>query len=90
VGWGHCGEVNGREVGYLIEAECDHPECNAKIDRGLGFCCGGMHGGGGYYHKGTGEHHGCGGYFCGDHLEYEQLCFACAKPVIAWEDGHGR
>jgi hypothetical protein len=54
MGWGH-GELDGREVGYAVTAECDNATCTSKIDRGLGYRCGG-----------TLE--GCGRYFCGDHL----------------------
>lgn len=28
-----------RWVGYGVPAFCDHPGCNAEIDRGLGFKC---------------------------------------------------
>jgi hypothetical protein len=58
MGWAY-GEVNGREVGYSVEAVCDQEGCEVKIDRGLAYCCGVMHGGG---------EHGCGDYFCDDHL----------------------
>ncbi len=57
MGWGY-GEVDGREVGYNVMATCDFPGCKAKIDRGLGYCCGTMHGG----------DNGCGNYFCAAHL----------------------
>ncbi len=48
-----------RDIGYGVPATCDHPECNAKIDRGLSHVCGGdVYGG----------ERGCGLYFCWDHL----------------------
>lgn len=79
MGWSHCGtDDDGREIGYGVSATCDQPECNAKIDRGLAYCCGSMHGGG---------DHGCGRYFCGKHLIHVRgtsdhlgtLCSECAK-----------
>jgi hypothetical protein len=48
-----------RDIGYGVPATCDHPGCNEKIDRGLAYVCGGEPFGGG---------HGCGLYFCGNHL----------------------
>lgn len=59
MGWADCGEDDlGRPIGYAFEATCDHPGCDAKIDRGLFYVCGGMHGGDGL---------GCGRYFCSKH-----------------------
>jgi hypothetical protein len=49
----------GREIGYGVQATCDFPGCDEKIDRGLGYACGGMHDSGPTR---------CGGYFCGRHL----------------------
>lgn len=28
-----------RDIGYGVPAECDHPECTERIDRGLGYVC---------------------------------------------------
>lgn len=58
MGWSYGTNAQGREVGYGVEAECDHPDCHEEIDRGLAYVCGGMHDGG---------EDGCGGYFCGSH-----------------------
>jgi len=74
MGWANCTNGAGRAVGYAIEAECDHKDCDAQIDRGLAYVCGGMHDGG---------EHGCGGYFCYYHLVIGlcpdgQLCVECA------------
>jgi hypothetical protein len=45
MGWGNCGfDKQGRPIGYVHEAYCDHPGCNKKIDRGLSYVCGTMHG----------------------------------------------
>ncbi len=78
MGWSNCGhDSNGRPIGYRHEATCDHPGCNAPIDRGLAYACGGMHG--------EGEHY-CEGYFCSDHMwhiEVEdcgiQVCRECLE-----------
>lgn len=82
MGWGNCGlDSKGRKIGYMFSATCDHPGCKAKIDRGLGYACGGMHGTQGEY---------CEGYFCGDHMMHkhlpmeeraQQVCFACAAKL---------
>ena len=53
-----------REIGYGVEAVCDHPKCNKKIDRGLSYVCGGQPYGG---------EHGCGLYFCSEHLSYRDV-----------------
>lgn len=58
MGWAY-GEIDGREVGYGVAATCDEDGCDTQIDRGLAYCCGGMHGG---------AEDGCGRYFCGEHL----------------------
>ena len=79
MGWASCGEDSkGRPIGYGFDATCDHPGCDAKIDRGLAYACGGMHGDGG--NRGD---FGCEKYFCGSHMrsgEEDQLCFEC------WEE----
>lgn len=71
-----------RDVGYGVPATCDHPGCDKEIDRGLSYICGSDIGGG---------EHGCGLFFCADHLTYTgrrdsnreishpQLCERCAK-----------
>lgn len=76
MGWASCGtDSKGRSIGYGFDATCDHPGCDAKIDRGLSYACGGMHGDGG--HLGD---FGCEKYFCGDHRrcgEHDMLCYEC-------------
>src|SRR5690349_20997545 len=97
MGWGNCGtDSRGRPIGYCHAARCDHPGCSKRIDRGLAYACGGMHGttpvGGDDSLDGFDEC--CEGYFCSEHLrwpcfEHEdcadldapQLCFACAKEA---------
>lgn len=71
--WADCG-INpdtGEPMGYAHPGTCHHPGCNNIIDHGLSYVCGGMHQGG---------EHGCGYYFCSQHLyvgRSEQLCSEC-------------
>jgi hypothetical protein len=58
IGWD---SQHSRDIGYGVPAICDHPDCNAKIDRGLAYVCGG---------EPYGGNHGCGLYFCEKHLLY--------------------
>jgi hypothetical protein len=51
-------ESRGRDCGYGVPAECDHPHCHESIDRGLGYLCGDRPGD---------DQFGCGLYFCEDH-----------------------
>ena len=87
MGWADCGtDSEGRPIGYAHEAVCDHPGCNAEIDRGLGCCCGNMHGEDVYE---------CEKYFCDDHrycittpdCEYMRICQACCDYFILDSDG---
>lgn len=73
-----------RDIGYGVPASCDHPGCTAEIDRGLAYVCGGDPYGG---------EHGCGLYFCGEHLfmslRRPQRCARCKanrKPFSATPD----
>lgn len=62
-----------RDVGYGVPAYCDHPECNAEIDRGLAYVCGG---------EPFGGDEGCGLFFCAEHMagfDRSQRCECCAK-----------
>lgn len=78
MGWADCGkDSHGRKIGYAISETCDHPKCKKKINRGLSYACGGMHGAGEYM---------CEGYFCLDHLYYHRMdeprfpiCERCLK-----------
>jgi hypothetical protein len=62
-----------RDVGYGVPAYCDHPKCNAEIDRGLAYVCG---------NEPYGGDRGCGLFFCGAHLRWDGLCPRCqqSKP----------
>jgi hypothetical protein len=63
------------EAGYSVETVCEETGCKEKIDRGLAYLCGETPGG---------DEHGCGGYFCGQHLlgspvpEASGLCQSCS------------
>lgn len=77
MGWGHGTLPDGREIGYLVEATCDQDDCDEAIDHGLAYVCGGMH---------EGAEHGCGGYFCDEHLfltALGQLCRRCTAEKAA-------
>jgi len=74
-------KVGHRWGGYGVPAICEHPDCNEKIDRGMGCACGGE----------PYSEYGCDRYFCGKHLESHcfntgfgervciQVCERCAK-----------
>lgn len=57
MGWGY-GIVQDKEVGYTVEAVCEHEGCDCKIDRGLSYACGGM---------GGEDEYSCNGFFCEKH-----------------------
>ena len=67
MGWGNCGtDSQGRSIGYYFEAVCDEHGCDAVIDRGQAYACGGMHG----------DEYGCERYFCGKHLVWSDHAWA--------------
>lgn len=84
--WARGTNSAGREVGYAIEAHCDHPECRTVIDRGLSYICGSDIEGG---------DHGCGKFFCDEHRRTTftgpatvSLCAACLKLYeVAFQEG---
>jgi len=77
VGWamGYDG-THDRDIGYAVPAICDHPDCEALIDRGLAFVCGGAAFGG---------KHGCGLFFCYSHRSAVDLCGRCANSKPPFE-----
>lgn len=77
MGWANCGEDSkGRPIGYAHSATCDIDGCEASIDRGLSYACGGMHGE---------DVYSCEGYACDQHLttvetpegECLSICSSC-------------
>ncbi len=66
-----------RDIGYGVPAWCDHPDCDEKIDRGLGYVCGGQPYGGDI---------GCGLYFCIDHGG-GTLCERCEELWLSINGG---
>lgn len=57
-----------RDIGYGVPAMCDHPGCEARIDRGLSYVCANQHPFGG--------EDGCGLFFCSAHRP-NGMCEAC-------------
>jgi hypothetical protein len=83
MGYGHYLLPDGREAGYGIDAECDHPGCRVEIDRGLGWLCGELPDG----HRDPAAP-GCGRYYCGQHLD--TLAHDCPNPIgSSWCDVAG-
>lgn len=65
MGWANCGiDSTGRPIGYAVQATCDEPGCGARIDRGLSYSCGPMHGENAY---------SCERYFCSEHLHWPDV-----------------
>lgn len=61
-----------RDIGYGVPAYCDHPGCGNTIDRGLAYVCANE--------QIRGGEHGCGLYFCGDHLvHHHKKGFCCER-----------
>lgn len=82
MGWGNCGtDSDGRPIGYVFPATCDHPGCEAEIDRGLSYVCGDMHGA---------SECSCEGYFCHEHQtgcvevggHIQTVCAECHQNLI--------
>ena len=79
--WANCGrDSSGRKIGYAHEAVCDAEGCGVKIDRGLDYACGGMHGD---------DELSCELYFCSKHKEnlvialgvVQCVCDTCVKQL---------
>lgn len=89
MGWANCGkDSRGRNIGYGWRGQCDHKGCKERIDRGLAYACGGMHGDSDTCPT-TDNGICCEGYFCGKHMTSAapdgrkgpviQVCIACEK-----------
>jgi len=77
MGWSDCGtDEEGRPIGYVHVAVCDHPGCYMPIDRGLSYACGGMHGF---------NEHDCDKYFCSEHLFCADTCYLCRECYDVWD-----
>jgi hypothetical protein len=61
-----------RDIGYGVPAVCDALGCNEKINRGLGYVCGG---------EPYGGEHGCGLFFCSRHRRIHTFRDGCIKEV---------
>jgi len=64
MGYGYYVLPDGREAGYMVDVECDQPDCTEEINRGLAYLCGSNPDG----HRDS-EEPGCGKYFCYEHLD---------------------
>lgn len=64
-----------RDIGYGVPASCDYPGCDAEIDRGLSYVCGG---------EPYGGEVGCGLYFCAAHLLYHRFRDYQHGSMAAW------
>lgn len=88
MGWMFCGtDSKGRQIGYGVPATCDYPGCTTKIDRGLSYACGGMHGDGTSI-RDIPDGYSCEDYFCTKHQKVVEinghcvaLCFSCADKI---------
>ena len=75
--------LSARDIGYGVPSTCDHPGCGKQLNRGLSYVCGG---------EPYGGEHGCGLFFCGEHMHHEdrgeecpQLCERCAAEQEPFE-----
>lgn len=81
-------------MGYAWVSTCDQYKCSTIINRGLSYCCGGMHEGEDLHsHDGELCFTSCGGYFCEKHLETAigfgssgsekvlSVCAGCAEQI---------
>jgi hypothetical protein len=78
MGWSLGFDSNwNRDIGYGVPATCDHPECNADINRGLyHVCC---------EQEPYGGENGCGLYFCDNHRNHENKCERCQNEKEPFE-----
>lgn len=74
--------IDGRDMGWGVPAECDHPNCKTEINRGLSYVCGS---------SALGGTHGCGLFFCKEHLLFStlfkvRLCERCEASQPAFTE----
>lgn len=82
MGWSYGINAEGREIGYGVAATCDQSGCDARINRGLGYACGGYHDHGSPAEDGTPAR--CGGYYCDQH-RYTHERGPDGEPCPAYE-----
>jgi hypothetical protein len=78
MGWSYGIGEDRREIGYSVDATCDHPGCKEEIHRGLSYACGDQHGS---------DVCCCEKYFCEDHRRHwvkwddrtVRICDECAS-----------
>lgn len=68
------GYACGRDVGYSVPCTCEQSGCKKRINRGLAYACGGMHGE---------DEVSCEKYFCEEHLYYVELKDVGTKQLCA-------
>ncbi len=91
MGWAVGYDTNWkRDIGYGVPSLCDYPGCNAEINRGLSYLCGGPE-------PNYGEPHGCGLFFCSEHKhprpvnatdedgDWADICDRCAHGEPPFE-----
>ena len=86
MGYANCGkDSQGRPIGYAVDAICDHDGCDAVIDRGMGYACGGDHGLMTHSNHPMGENLSCEKYFCGKHLYMMTVPYSLDRdePIVA-------
>ena len=81
MGWAFGIAEDGREIGYGVEAVCDKPDCDEKIDRGLAYLCGDVQTVGATYPE-----YGCAKYFCLQHIYVNNRCYECNEKEDYLED----
>ena len=72
-----------RWAGYAVPAICDHPRCDAVIDRGEAYKCGDLFADNDGEHRG-GECMGCGLYFCEAHRIGDHRDVAPKPDTVEW------
>jgi hypothetical protein len=96
MGWADCGkDSRGRRIGYAFNGKCDFKGCGARINRGLSYACGGMHGE--ECSSDRPDEVYCEGYYCERHFhahDCEALrlfgstaCASCGHDFDIHDDG---
>lgn len=86
MGYGYYILRDGREAGYAVNENCDHPKCVREINRGLDNLCGEWPD---VAQASPVQAYGCKNYYCTEHI-YEHECDnpACdVYPAIHYDLG---